>query len=349
VNYLHDAHSVLRLFTYRGAVVRDLALPGLGTVGAIAGRPDEPELFYSYTSFLQPSTIFRYDLDKRTSSTFFEPKLTFDPAKYETKQVFYKSKDGTQVPMFITARKGIALDGQNPTLLYSYGGFDISTLPAFSPSRIAWLEMGGVYAVANIRGGGEYGEAWHKAGMLEKKQNVFDDFIAAAEYLEREKYTSPAKLAIQGGSNGGLLVGAVLTQRPELFGVALPAVGVMDMLRYHQFTAGWGWKVEYGSADDSAQFETLIRYSPLQNIRAGTSYPATLVTTSDHDDRVVPGHSFKFAATLQAAQAGPAPVLIRIETDAGHGAGKPIGKVLDLAADELAFTAANLHMEAVTP
>ena len=321
VNYLHDAHSVLRLFTYRGALVRDLALPGLGTVGAISGRPDEPELFYSFTSFLQPSTVFRYDLDKRTASTFFEPKLTFDPSKYETKQVFYKSKDGTSVPMFITARKGIALDGQNPTLLYAYGGFDISTLPAFSPSRIAWLEMGGIYAVANIRGGGEYGEVWHKAGMLEKKQNVFDDFIAAAQYLETEKYTSPSKLAIQGGSNGGLLVGAVLTQRPELFGVALPAVGVMDMLRYHQFTAGWGWKVEYGSADDSAQFATLIRYSPLHNIRAGTRYPATLVTTSDHDDRVVPGHSFKFAAAIQAAQAGPAPVLIRIETDAGTGPG----------------------------
>jgi len=348
-NYLHDAHSVLRIFSTRGIIERDVPLPGLGTVGGISGREDEAELFFSYASFLQPSAIYRVDLDKRTLAPFFEPKVTFDPSKYETRQVFYKSKDGTRVPMFITARKGIALDGQNPTLLYAYGGFDISTLPSFSPSRIAWLEMGGIYAVANIRGGGEYGEAWHQAGMLDKKQNVFDDFIAAAEYLETEKYTSPAKLAIQGGSNGGLLVGAVMTQRPELFAVALPAVGVMDMLRYHLFTAGWGWKVEYGSADDSAQFQWLIKYSPLQNIRAGVSYPATLVTTSDHDDRVVPGHSFKFAAALQAAQAGPAPVFIRIETDAGHGAGKPIAKVLDLAADELAFAAANLGMEAVTP
>ena len=348
-DYLHDAHSVMRLFTYRGATVRELELPGLGTIGAVSGRPNEPELFYSYVSFLQPSTVFRYDLKKRTSSTFFDPKFTFDPAKFETKQVFYRSKDGTRVPMFITARKGIALDGQNPTLLYAYGGFDIATRPAFSPSRIAWLEMGGVYAVANIRGGGEYGEAWHQAGMFEKKQHVFDDFIAAAEYLVREKYTSPAKLAIQGGSNGGLLVGAVMTQRPELFGVALPAVGVMDMLRYQKFTAGWGWKVEYGSAEDSAQFGYLIRYSPLQNIRAGMRYPATLVTTSDHDDRVVPGHSFKFAAALQAAQAGPAPVLIRIETKAGHGGGKPLDKVLDLAADEIAFAAANLGLAPVTP
>jgi prolyl oligopeptidase len=298
---------------------------------------------------LQPATVYRYDLKKRVQTVFFEPKLTFDASKYETKQVFYQSKDGTKVPMFITARKGLALDGQNPTLLYAYGGFDISTLPSFSPSRIAWLEMGGVYAVANIRGGGEFGEAWHEAGMFEKKQNVFDDFIAAAEYLEREKYTSPAKLAIQGGSNGGLLIGAVLTQRPELFGVALPAVGVMDMLRYQKFTAGWGWKVEYGSADDSAQFAYLIKYSPLHNIRAGVKYPATLVTTSDHDDRVVPGHSFKFAAALQAAQAGPAPVLIRIETKAGHGGGKPLDKVLDLAADELAFAVANLGLTPVTP
>jgi prolyl oligopeptidase len=347
--YLHNAHSVLRLFTYRGATVREVPLPGLGTIGGVSGHPDEEELFYSYVSFLQPATVYRYDLKKRVQTVFFEPKLTFDASKYETKQVFYQSKDGTKVPMFITARKGLALDGQNPTLLYAYGGFDISTLPSFSPSRIAWLEMGGVYAVANIRGGGEFGEAWHEAGMFEKKQNVFDDFIAAAEYLEREKYTSPAKLAIQGGSNGGLLIGAVLTQRPELFGVALPAVGVMDMLRYQKFTAGWGWKVEYGSADDSAQFAYLIKYSPLHNIRAGVKYPATLVTTSDHDDRVVPGHSFKFAAALQAAQAGPAPVLIRIETKAGHGGGKPLDKVLDLAADELAFAVANLGLTPVTP
>jgi len=348
-NYLHDAHSVLRLYSANGRLEREVSLPGLGTVGALSGQPDENELLYTFSSYLRPSTVYREDLKTRAAATFFEPKTTFDTARYETKQVFYKSKDGTRVPMFITARKGLAFDGSNPTLLYAYGGFDISTLPAFSPSRIAWLELGGVYAVANIRGGGEYGEAWHEAGMFEKKQNVFDDFIAAAEYLESEKYTSPAKLAIQGGSNGGLLVGAVLTQRPDLFGVALPAVGVMDMLRYQKFTAGWGWKVEYGASDDSAQFAYLIKYSPLQNIRPGTSYPATLITTGDHDDRVVPGHSFKFAATLQAAQAGPAPVLIRIDTKAGHGGGKPLDKILDVAADEYAFTVKNLGMAAVSP
>jgi prolyl oligopeptidase len=345
VNYLHNAHSVLRLFNINGRSEAELALPGIGTIGTLSGQPDEPELFYSFASYLQPPTIFRYMLDKKTSSVFFEPKLTFDPTKYETRQVFYKSKDGTKVPMFITAKKGLVLNGQNPTLLYGYGGFNIPSLPAFSPNRIMWLELGGVYAVANIRGGSEFGEAWHQAAMFEKKQNVFDDFIAAAEYLVGEKYTEPSKLAIQGGSNGGLLVGAVMTQRPELFGVALPAVGVMDMLRYQKFTAGWGWKVEYGSADDSAQFAYLIKYSPLQNIRPGVRYPATLVTTGDHDDRVVPGHSFKFAATLQAAQAGPAPVLIRVETKAGHGGGKPLDKVLDVTADELAFTIANLGMK----
>ena len=316
---------------------------------AVSGQPDEPEIFYTYASYLQPSTVYRGDLEKRTQSVFFQPQVTFDTARYETKQVFYKSKDGTNIPMFITARRGIALDGKNPTLLYAYGGFDISTLPAFSPTRIAWLELGGVYAVANIRGGGEYGEAWHEAGMFGKKQSVFDDFIAAAEYLEKSGYTQPSKLAIQGGSNGGLLVGAVLAQRPELFGVALPAVGVMDMLRFQKFTAGWGWKAEYGSSDDSAQFQYLIKYSPLQNIRPGVSYPATLVTTGDHDDRVVPGHSFKFAATLQAAQAGPAPILIRVDTKAGHGGGKPLDKVLDVAADEMAFAVKNLQMSAQMP
>jgi len=349
-NYLHDAHSVLRLYqATTGRLEREVALPGLGTVGAVSGQPDEPELFYTYASFLQPSTVYREDLEHHTRAVFFEPKITFDTARYETKQVFYKSKDGTSVPMFITARRGLTLDGKNPTLLYAYGGFDISTLPAFSPSRIEWLELGGVYAVANIRGGGEYGEAWHQAGMFAKKQNVFDDFIAAAEYLEKSGYTSPSKLAVQGGSNGGLLVGAVLTQRPDLFGVALPAVGVMDMLRFQKFTAGWGWKAEYGSSDDSAQFQYLIKYSPLQNIRPGTSYPATLITTGDHDDRVVPGHSFKFAATLQAAQAGPAPILIRIDTKAGHGGGKPLDKVLDVAADEMAFAVKNLQMSAQMP
>ncbi len=349
VDYLHNAHSVLRLFNANGRSVAELALPGIGTIGALSGQPDEPELLYSFTSFLQPPTVFRYDLEKKTSSVFFEPKLTFDPSKYETRQVFYKSKDGTRVPMFITARKGLLLNGQNPTLLYGYGGFNLPSLPTFSANRIMWLELGGIYAVANIRGGSEFGETWHQAAMFEKKQNVFDDFIGAAQYLIDQKYTEPAKLAIQGGSNGGLLVGAVMTQRPDLFGVALPAVGVMDMLRYQKFTAGWGWKVEYGSSDDPAQFEYLIKYSPLQNIRPGTKYPATLVTTGDHDDRVVPGHSFKFAATLQAAQAGPAPILIRVETKAGHGGGKPLDKVLDVTADELAFAVANLGMKPTTP
>ena len=348
-NYLHDAHSVLRLFSINGRLEREIALPGLGTVSGLSGHPDENELLYTFTSYLRPATVYREDLKTLAASTFFEPKVTFDTARFETKQYFYKSKDGTRVPIFITAKRGLALDGTNPTLLYAYGGFDISQLPAFSPSRIAWLEMGGVYAVANIRGGGEYGEAWHEAGMLEKKQTVFDDFIAAAEYLVSEKYTSPARLAIQGGSNGGLLVGAVLTQRPDLCGVALPAVGVMDMLRYQKFTAGWGWKVEYGSSDDSAQFAYLIKCSPLQNIRAGTRYPATFITTGDHDDRVVPGHSFKFAAALQAAQAGPAPVLIEIDTKAGHGGGKPLDKVLDVTADQYAFTLRNLGMGAATP
>src|SRR5881296_2830004 len=274
-------------------------------------------MFVAFTSFLYPTTIFRYDFTSGATSVFKAPALDFDPSGYETKQVFYTSKDGTRVPMFITHKKGIKLDGTNPTYLYGYGGFNISLTPSFSVSLLAWLEMGGVYAMPNLRGGGEYGEDWHQAGMHEQKQNVFDDFIAAAEYLIAQRYTSPAKLAIGGGSNGGLLVGAAMTQRPELFGAALPAVGVMDMLRFHKFTIGWAWVTEYGSADSTAQFPYLYKYSPLHNIEPGTRYPATLITTADHDDRVVPGHSFKFAATIQAAQAGPQPVLIEIETKAG--------------------------------
>src|SRR3989442_5160929 len=266
-----------------------------------------------------------------------EPKVAFHPDEYETRQIFYSSKDGARVPMFITHRKGLKLNGRNPTLLYGYGGFDISLTPGFSVANLVWMEMGGVYAVPNLRGGGEYGEEWHQAGMKLKKQNVFDDFIAAAEYLIGQRYTSPAKLAIAGGSNGGLLVGAVMTQRPELFGAALPAVGGMDMLRFHRFTIGWAWVTEYGSADSAQQFPYLSKDSPYHNLRSGTRYPATLITTADHDDRVVPGHSFKFAAALPAAQAGPAPVLIEIETKAGHGAGKPTSKLIEEQADRWAF------------
>ncbi|HJR62796.1 MAG TPA: prolyl oligopeptidase family serine peptidase [Gemmatimonadaceae bacterium] len=343
-NYLRHARSHIRLHTLTGAVVDTLELPGLGTVGGLNGRREDSEMFYSFTSFLQPTTIFRYDFRGERSEVFKQPKLDFDASRYETRQVFYTTKDGTRVPMFITARRDIALDGTNPTYLYGYGGFNIAMTPSFAAHRLVWLEMGGVYAVANLRGGGEYGKEWHEAGTKDRKQNVFDDFIAAAEHLIAEKYTSPSKLVIQGGSNGGLLVGAAMTQRPELFAVALPAVGVMDMLRFHKFTIGWAWVSDYGSADDSTQFEYLRKYSPLHNLKPGTHYPATLVTTADHDDRVVPGHSFKFAAALQAAQAGPAPVLIRIETKAGHGAGKPTSKAIEERADELAFVVRNLGM-----
>ncbi len=305
-------------------------------------RRRDGEFFYSFTSFTYPSTVYRCDPASGASAVFRKPKLPFDPAAYETRQVFYTSKDGTKVPMFVTARKGAPHDGQNPTLLTGYGGFDISLTPAYSPGAMAWLEMGGVYAVANLRGGGEYGKEWHDAGRLKNKQNVFDDFIAAAEYLIREKWTSTPKLAIFGGSNGGLLVGAVLNQRPDLFGAALPAVGVMDMLRFHLFTIGWAWKSDYASSETKDGFDTLFRYSPLHNIRPGTRYPAVLITTGDHDDRVVPAHSFKYAATLQPAQAGEAPILIRIETRAGHGAGKPTHKVIEETADRWAFLVKNL-------
>ena len=342
--YMHDAHSVIRIFNRDGSQARTLELPAVGTVAGITGHRGDTEMFYTFTSFLYPTTVFRYDFTAQKADVFKSPRVDFDPSDYVTKQVFYRSKDGTRIPMFITHRKGIKLDGSNPTYLYAYGGFNISLTPRFSTSNIVWLEMGGVYAQPNLRGGGEYGEEWHRAGMFEKKQNVFDDFIAAAEYLIREGYTSTPKLAIGGASNGGLLVGATLTQRPDLMGAALPAVGVMDMLRFHKFTIGWAWVSEYGSADSASQFDYLRAYSPLHNIRPGTEYPATMVTTADHDDRVVPGHSFKFAAALQAAQSGDAPILIRVETDAGHGAGKPTSKIIAEQADRWAFLYKNLGM-----
>lgn len=348
VSTLKDAHSVLQVYALRGNMVATVKLPGIGTVAAISGKPNEWEMFYAYASYLQPTSIYRYDIEKRVQTPFLVAQVSIDSTAYETKQIFAAEKDGTKIPIFVTAKKGLTLDGSHPTILYSYGGFDINMTPAFSPSMLQWVSMGGVYAVAVIRGGGEYGRAWHEAGMLAKKQNVFNDFIAAAEYLISQKYTSSKKLAIRGGSNGGLLIGAVETQRPDLAAVALPAVGVMDMLRYQKFTIGGAWAPEYGTSDDSTQFKTLYAYSPLHNIKPGVSYPATLIETADHDDRVVPGHSFKFAATLQPAQAGPAPVLIRIDTKAGHGGGKPTSKQIDAATDELAFVAKNLGMS-LTP
>jgi prolyl oligopeptidase len=348
VNVLKDAHSVLQLYALRGNQVATIKLPGIGTVAAISGKPNEWEMFYSFVSYLQPASIYRYDIEKRIQTPFLVAKTSVDSAGYETKQLFATGKDGAKIPVFVTSKKGLTLDGSHPTILYAYGGFDVNMTPAFSPSMLQWVTMGGVYAVAVIRGGGEYGRSWHEAGMLAKKQNVFDDFIASAEYLISQKYTSSKKLAIRGGSNGGLLIGAVETQRPDLAAVALPAVGVMDMLRYQKFTIGGAWAPEYGTSDDSTQFKTLFAYSPLHNIKPGTSYPATLIETADHDDRVVPGHSFKFAATLQPAQAGPAPVLIRIDTKAGHGGGKPTSKQIDAATDELAFVAKNLGMS-LTP
>ncbi|MEW5930656.1 MAG: prolyl oligopeptidase family serine peptidase [Gemmatimonadota bacterium] len=342
--YLHDAHSRVRLLTLEGRPVRDLELPTLGSVGAVTGEQGDTEIFYSFTSFLYPSTVFRHELRTGRTETVFAPKTGFDPARYTTEQVFYTSRDGARVPMFLTYRKDLERDGSNPTQLYGYGGFSWNLTPFYSVPVLVWLEMGGIYATPNLRGGAEYGEEWHRAGMLERKQNVFDDFIAAAEYLVREKYTSPEKLAVSGDSNGGLLVGAVVNQRPELFGASLPAVGVMDMLRYHKFTIGWGWVPEYGSADDPRQFPWLYAYSPLHNLRPGARYPATLVTTGDHDDRVVPGHSFKYAAALQAAQGGEAPVLVPVETRAGHGAGKPTSMQIEEAADKLAFLVRVLGM-----
>jgi prolyl oligopeptidase len=336
-SYLKDAHTQVKVFELDGAFVSDVRLPGLGTAAGFDGQRSDRDTFYSFASFNTPATIYRQEVASGKSAVFRAPKLAFDPADYETTQVFYKSKDGTRVPMFISHKKGIALDGKNPTLLYGYGGFNISLTPVFSASNLAWMERGGVYAQPNLRGGGEYGEDWHQAGTKLKKQNVFDDFIAAAEWLIEHKYTSTPKLAIAGGSNGGLLVGACLTQRPSLFGAALPAVGVMDMLRFHKFTIGWAWVDDFGSSDDPDQFKALHVYSPLHNIKPGTCYPPTLITTADHDDRVVPAHSFKFAAALQAAQSCDNPVLIRIETKAGHGAGKPTSKIIEEAADRWAF------------
>ncbi len=336
-DYLQDAQSQIKIFDLNGGFIREVELPGIGSASGFGGKRNDTETFYSFTSFTTPGTIYRYDMNTGKSEIFRQPKVDFNPDDYQTKQVFYQSKDGTQIPMFITHKKGLNLDGNNPTYLYSYGGFNVSLTPTFSVSLLIWLEMGGVYALPNIRGGGEYGEEWHQAGMKEKKQNVFDDFIAAAEWLINHNYTKSAKLAIAGGSNGGLLVGACITQRPDLFGAGLPAVGVMDMLRFHKFTIGWAWVPEYGSSENPDEFKVLYAYSPLHNIKPGIAYPATLITTADHDDRVVPAHSFKFAAALQASQGGDAPVLIRIETKAGHGAGKPTVKIIEEAADKWAF------------
>lgn len=348
VSYLKDVTSRAREFDYRGQLIREVPLPGVGTVGGFSGEKSATSTFFTFTSFTEPATIYRYDLATGAATRFRETPLPFDPTRFEARQVFATSKDGTRVPMFIVARKGLVLDGNNPTLLYAYGGFNISLPPSFSALRMAFLEQGGVYVQANLRGGAEYGDAWHEAGMKEKKQNVFDDFIACAEWLIANKYTSSKRLAIQGGSNGGLLVGAAMTQRPELFQVALPAVGVMDMLRFHKFTIGWNWIADYGSSDDAAGFTYLKAYSPLHNLKAGTDYPATMVTTADHDDRVVPAHSFKFAAALQRAHRGERPVLIRIETQSGHGSSST-SKQIDETADVFAFAMQNLGMTPVFP
>jgi prolyl oligopeptidase len=344
-SYMTDAHSEVLRFGTDGEELGKVELPGLGSTGGFYGEAEDEETFYTFTSFTSPGTIYRYDISSNESEVFRESDAKIDPEAYETKQVFYESKDGTRVPMFIVHKKGIELNGQNPTYLYAYGGFNISLTPSYSPANIAWLDMGGIYAMPNLRGGGEYGEDWHQAGMKLKKQNVFDDFIAAAEYLIEENYTSSKKLAIAGGSNGGLLVGACMVQRPELYGACLPAVGVMDMLRFQKFTIGWAWEAEYGSPDNAEEFAVLRAYSPYHNLEKGTEYPATMVTTSDHDDRVVPSHSFKFAAALQAANTGPAPMLIRIETKSGHGAGTPTSKRIEQAADKFAFLSEELDFD----
>jgi len=344
VKYLKDAHSQIKIFSLKGAFEKELELPGIGTVYGLGGERTDKETFYTYTGYTQPGSIYRYDIKKGESTLFREPKVDFDPADYVTEQVFFTSKDGTKVPMFLTHKAGLEKNGENPTYLYGYGGFNIAITPSFSVSNLAWMEMGGVLAVANLRGGGEYGEEWHQAGTKLNKQNVFDDFIGAAEWLIAQKITSSEKLAIGGRSNGGLLVGAVMTQRPDLFKVALPGVGVLDMLRFHKFTIGWAWVSDYGSSDDPEEFKALYAYSPLHNLKAETAYPATMVHTADHDDRVVPGHSFKFTAGLQAAHKGDNPVMIRIETKAGHGAGKPTKKKIEEAADLWSFVVDNLGM-----
>jgi prolyl oligopeptidase len=346
-SYLKDAHSQIKIFNLNGSWVRDITLPGLGSAGGFDGDRADTETFYSFTSFTTPTTIYRYNMLTGESSVFRQPQVDFNPGEYESQQVFYHSKDGTRVPMFITHKKGIKLNGTQPTYLYGYGGFNISLTPSFSVSQLVWMEYGGILAIPNLRGGGEYGEEWHQAGTKLNKQNVFDDFIAAAEWLIANQYTCREKLAIGGGSNGGLLVAACLTQRPDLFAAVLPAVGVLDMLRFHKFTIGWAWCSDYGSPENPAEFQALYAYSPLHNLNPGTHYPATLITTADHDDRVVPAHSFKFAAALQATHAGEAPVLIRIETKAGHGADKPTTKIIEEVADKWAFLVRVLGMEKV--
>ncbi|MCR9959084.1 prolyl oligopeptidase family serine peptidase [Vibrio alginolyticus] len=346
--YMVDVLSKVQQFNYQGEWIRDVELPGEGTAYGLAGKLEETTLYYTFTNYVTPPTIFSFDVESGESTLFQESKAPFDRNEYESKQVFYTSKDGTQVPMIISYKKGIALDGSAPTMLYGYGGFNISLTPMFSGNVANWLELGGIYAVANMRGGGEYGKAWHNAGTQQQKQNVFDDFIAAAEYLIENDYTSSERLAIRGGSNGGLLVGACMTQRPELFKVALPAVGVLDMLRYHTFTSGEGWKYDYGTSEQSeAMFQYLLGYSPVHNVKEGVQYPATLVTTADHDDRVVPAHSYKFIAELQDKQQGANPVLIRIDVNAGHGAGMPLSKQIDLTTDVYAFTLHNMGIESI--
>ena len=347
-NYMKDAVSVVKQFDYKGKLIRTIALPGVGTASGFGGKAKDKELYFSFTNYVTPGTTYIFFPDSGKSSVYVKPKVDFVSENYESKQVFFTSKDGTKVPMIITHKKGLQLNGKNPTILYGYGGFNVSLTPSFSIANAVWLEMGGIYAVANMRGGGEYGKKWHDAGTKMQKQNVFDDFIAAGEYLIAQKYTSSDFLAIRGGSNGGLLVGAVMTQRPDLMKVALPAVGVLDMLRYHTFTAGAGWAYDYGTAEDSKEMFTYLKgYSPVHNVKSGVKYPATLVTTGDHDDRVVPAHSFKFAAELQEKQTGSNPVLIRIETNAGHGAGKPVSKTIEEAADIQAFTLFNMGFKSI--
>jgi prolyl oligopeptidase len=344
--YMVDAVSKVLQYDYDGKLVREVKLPGVGSAGGFGAKKEEKELYYSFTNYVTPGSIYKYNIEEGTSELYRKPSIDFNPENYESKQVFYISKDGTKVPMIITHKKGLKLDGKNPTILYGYGGFNISLTPSFSITNAVWMEQGGIYAVANLRGGGEYGKKWHNAGTQMKKQNVFDDFIAAAEYLISEQYTSSDYLAIRGGSNGGLLVGATMTQRPDLMKVALPAVGVLDMLRYHTFTAGAGWAYDYGTAEDSKEmFNYLKGYSPVHNVKEGVEYPATLVTTGDHDDRVVPAHSFKFAAELQSKQSGDNPTLIRIETDAGHGAGTPVSKTIEQYADIFGFTLYNMGFD----
>jgi len=345
-SYLKDAVSMVKQYDLEGKEIREIELPGLGSAGGFGAKREDTELYYSYTSYVYPPTIFKLQIAEGKSELYKQSGVQFDPTQYESKQLFYTSKDGTKVPMILTYKKGMELNGKNPTLLYGYGGFNISLTPSFSTSNIVFMENGGIFVVANIRGGGEYGDKWHDAGTQQKKQNVFDDFIAAGEYLIAQKYTSKDYLAISGGSNGGLLVGACMTQRPDLFKVAFPAVGVLDMLRYHKFTAGAGWAYDYGTADDSKEmFNYLYRYSPVHNVKQGVSYPATMITTADHDDRVVPAHSFKFAAALQAKHAGKSPVLIRIDVKAGHGAGKPTSMIIQEQADKWAFLFYNMGLE----